>query len=164
MSRDALYVPCTGLPNGNKRFGVDRDHQRIHAEPANTCIRQHGFTAGGVTRRQVWNDVVSPFLATRIVLLFISWVASFFPVSRPIIRCKDVLARGWQFSPYRLLDIWGRWDTGWYMSIVHDGYMAARRLHAATKQSHLFSALSLSWYVLCSGLSPTGGKRMASCF
>ena len=75
-----------------------------------------------VTRRQAWNDVVGPFLVTRVVLLVVGWLAGFFPTS-PDYPLQEVLARGWHFSPYRLLDIWGRWDTGWYMSIVHNGYM-----------------------------------------
>lgn len=75
-----------------------------------------------ITRRQVWNDVVAPFLATRVALLVVGWLAQFFPAS-PDYPLKEALARGWHFSPYRLLDIWGRWDTGWYLSIVRDGYM-----------------------------------------
>lgn len=82
-------------------------------------------TAAGsatLTRAQVWSDVVAPFLATRVALLVVGWLARFFPPS-PDYPLQDVLARGWHFSPYRLLDIWGRWDTGWYMTIVRDGYM-----------------------------------------
>lgn len=82
-------------------------------------------TAAGsatLTRAQVWSDVVAPFLATRVALLVVGWLARFFPPS-PDYPLQDVLARGWHFSPYRLLDIWGRWDTGWYMTIVRNGYM-----------------------------------------
>lgn len=82
-------------------------------------------TAAGsatLTRAQVWSDVVAPFLATRVALLVVGWLARFFPPS-PDYPLQDVLARSWHFSPYRLLDIWGRWDTGWYMTIVRDGYM-----------------------------------------
>jgi hypothetical protein len=75
-----------------------------------------------LTRSQVWNDVAVPLLATRLALLVVGWLARFFPAS-PDYPLQEVLGRGWHFSPHRLLDIWGRWDTGWYMSIVRDGYM-----------------------------------------
>jgi MFS family permease len=74
------------------------------------------------TRRQLWEHVALPFVATRVALLLVGWLAAFFPAS-PAYPLQDVVARGWHFSPHRLLDIWGRWDTGWYMSIVNDGYM-----------------------------------------
>lgn len=75
-----------------------------------------------ITWKQVLNDILAPFIATRLTLLVVSWLAYFYPAS-PAYPVKVALERGWQFSPYRLLDIWGRWDTGWYISIVRDGYM-----------------------------------------
>lgn len=75
-----------------------------------------------LTRRHLWLDIAVPFLATRFVLLLTGWFARYFLPS-PQYPLSDVVERGWHFSPYRLLDIWGRWDTGWYMSIARDGYM-----------------------------------------
>jgi hypothetical protein len=75
-----------------------------------------------LTRRQVWQDVAAPFVVTRLVLLLVGWLAGYFPVS-PGYPLQDVVARGWHFTPIRLLDIWGRWDSGWYLSLVRDGYM-----------------------------------------
>src|SRR5688572_12831652 len=73
-------------------------------------------------RHNLWLDIGVPFLATRFVLLLIGWFARYFLPS-PDYPVSHVVERGWHFSPYRLLDIWGRWDTGWYMSITRDGYM-----------------------------------------
>jgi hypothetical protein len=73
-------------------------------------------------RRHLWLDIVVPFLATRFVLLLIGWFARYFLPS-PEYPLTYVVERGWHFTPYRLLDIWGRWDTGWYMSITRNGYM-----------------------------------------
>ena len=87
-----------------------------------------------LTRGQVLRDVVSPFVATRIALLLVGWLARFFPASSDY-PLPDVLARGWHFSPHRLLDIWGRWDTGWYMTIVRDGY--ALQSNFTQQQSNL---------------------------
>ena len=75
-----------------------------------------------VTRSQVISDVVAPFVVTRLVLVMVGWLARFFPIS-PDYPLQEVVTRGWHFSPHRWLDIWGRWDSGWYLSIVRDGYM-----------------------------------------
>jgi hypothetical protein len=74
-----------------------------------------------LTRRQLWNDIALPFVATRLALLLVGWMAQLFPAS-PAYPLQDVVARGWHFSPYRWLDMWGRWDTGWYLTIVREGY------------------------------------------
>lgn len=75
-----------------------------------------------INRGHLWLDIAVPFLATRLALLLVGWFARYFPAS-PNYPLQDVVARGWHFSPYRLLDIWGRWDTGWYIGIARDGYL-----------------------------------------
>lgn len=72
--------------------------------------------------REIRDHVLAPFIGTRIALLLVGWWSVFFPAS-PNYPLSTATERGWHFSPYRLLDIWGRWDTGWYMSIAKDGYM-----------------------------------------
>ncbi|HNP74185.1 MAG TPA: mannosyltransferase family protein [Kouleothrix sp.] len=71
--------------------------------------------------RWLWPEVIVPFAITRCALLLVGWFAQFFPrnAAYPI---KQAVARGWHFSPYRLVDIWGRWDTGWYLDIAAHGY------------------------------------------
>jgi hypothetical protein len=69
----------------------------------------------------IWSDIVVPFLVTRFALLLIGWFSQYFPCN-PDYPGTIAIARGWHFSPLRMLDIWGRWDTGWYMSIVNHGY------------------------------------------
>ena len=71
--------------------------------------------------RWLWADVVAPLVVTRAALLFVGWFSQNIAAS-PDYPLKDVVGRGWNFSPYRLLDIWGRWDTGWYFDIVARGY------------------------------------------
>lgn len=63
---------------------------------------------------------------TQIILLFL--------VSRGILTIIGVFSitlfgrgtRGlqWCHPPYRWLDIWGQWDTGWYLDIAKNGYAA----------------------------------------
>jgi len=42
--------------------------------------------------------------------------------SRAVLPSGYAPSRGWAFSPHWWLDIWGRWDSGWYFSIVANGY------------------------------------------
>ena len=107
------------------------------------AVREAGMIGDGVmalphatwiSRRQLWVDIGAPFLATRIALLLVGWFARYFPPS-PDYPLADVVARGWQFSPHRLLDIWGRWDTGWYMTLVREGYTVHGNL--AQQQSNV---------------------------
>jgi len=66
--------------------------------------------------------VILPFIVSRSLLILIGLLA-------PLIRASDqypirvAAERAWQFTPYRLLDMWGRWDSGWYYSISANGYV-----------------------------------------
>ncbi|HYN89085.1 MAG TPA: hypothetical protein VER55_11165, partial [Ardenticatenaceae bacterium] len=77
--------------------------------------------AASTERAWIWTNVVAPFAITRLALLLAGWFSQYFPASLNY-PPEEVARRGWQFSPHRLLDIWGRWDTAWYLSIVSDGY------------------------------------------
>lgn len=68
-------------------------------------------------RAQTWLlvDILAPLAFTRVVLLLIGWFAQYFRQPRGMNRL-------FFFSPERLLDVWGRWDTEWYMSIIRRGY------------------------------------------
>ena len=77
--------------------------------------------------RWVLRDVLTPFLFTRVLLLAVAWLAQYFPFSRDC-PAKEAIARGWVITPYRSLDIWARWDSGWYCSIMHGGYVVNGRL------------------------------------
>jgi len=57
----------------------------------------------------IWRDVVSPFLATRVVMLLIGFIAT-----------RYLVASG-QTSP-RWLDCFSRFDALWYLSIARGGY------------------------------------------
>jgi hypothetical protein len=72
-------------------------------------------------KRWIWGDVVVPLIITRLALLLVGWFSQYF-LPDPKYPAQEALKRGWHFSSHRLLDIWGRWDSGWYSSIVSDGY------------------------------------------
>jgi hypothetical protein len=68
-----------------------------------------------------WSDVLIPWVVTRVLLLFAGWFANYF-VANPQYGDLTSVARGWQFSPIKVLDMWGRWDSGWYLDIAVNGY------------------------------------------
>ncbi len=78
----------------------------------------------GRARRWILGDIVAPFLVSRALLVLVAWFAEVF-VANPRYPAANVARRGWQFTSLSLLDIWGRWDSGWYMKIVLGGYVPA---------------------------------------
>jgi hypothetical protein len=83
----------------------------------------HSAVCSGVDSQQKWirDDVVLPFVFTRFALVIAGWFSQYFPLNTHYPSAIAV-TRGWHFSAHRLVDIWGRWDAGWYLSIVFDGY------------------------------------------
>jgi hypothetical protein len=60
-------------------------------------------------------------VGTRLLLFFVAWFAQIF-VANGRYPLAHAAARGWQFTSRGWLDIWGRWDAGWYMQIALNGY------------------------------------------
>lgn len=71
--------------------------------------------------QQLWLDVGLPLVITRLALLLVGWLARYIAVS-PDYPLEIVRERGWQYTPHRLIDVWARWDSGWYMSVIREGY------------------------------------------
>ena len=65
--------------------------------------------------------VILPFLFSRLLLTLAAWLARIFPPYKGYPNA-EALERGWVYTSHYLLDIWGRWDTGWYFSIAFKGY------------------------------------------
>ncbi len=76
----------------------------------------------------VWIDVLSPLLLTRLALILAGWFSTGL-LPNPEYPAKEAVARGWNFTAHRWLDIWGRWDTGWYFSIIQGGYTVGGDLY-----------------------------------
>ena len=63
-----------------------------------------------------------------------AWVLAVWSCSRVLLTMVGVLVRQWTghhndfgLDPgYQWLDIWGEWDTGWYLNVAESGYSAAR--------------------------------------
>lgn len=84
--------------------------------------------------RMLFRAVVLPLIVTRLALILIGWFSiEFTPDSDyPL---STATQEGWQYSPYRMLDIWGRWDTGFYNSIARNGYTSVA--DPSSQQSNL---------------------------
>ena len=60
--------------------------------------------------------ILALFLSTRIALTIIG------VTSRHYFELHHRVAHDWVGSSYRWLDIWGQWDSGWYLQIAKTGY------------------------------------------
>jgi Gpi18-like mannosyltransferase len=67
------------------------------------------------SRSWMVRDVLWPFLITRVGLLAVGVFAMSGMKERPS-------GQPWHLSNVPFLDIWGRWDTGWFLSIARRGY------------------------------------------
>lgn len=65
-------------------------------------------------------SVVIPFLTSRILLVLTGYLA-FMIRANDLYPIRKVVEQGWHFTPYRFLDMWARWDSGWYFNLVVNG-------------------------------------------
>ncbi|HEX2273994.1 MAG TPA: hypothetical protein VHG90_08990, partial [Acidimicrobiales bacterium] len=65
-------------------------------------------------------DLVVLFLVTRVALVAIG-LASRALLPGPVVHPRP-LGVGPSFSSFSFLDLWGQWDTSWYLSIAEHGY------------------------------------------
>ena len=91
--------------------------------PASTAALTDARPASERVRRP-WHrealDLAVLFLVTRAVLVAIGLVSREL-FSGPVLRPRP-LGVGPTFSSFSFLDIWGQWDSSWYLSIAEYGY------------------------------------------
>lgn len=63
--------------------------------------------------------VLKMALFSRLMLLLAGWIANYFQ-KNPVYQ--TYIDQGFQFTPHWLIDMWSRWDAGWYLSIAGGGY------------------------------------------
>lgn len=69
--------------------------------------------------------IIEGWALTRALLVLTAWFTQYFPANQVYQRYIDA---GQQFTRFRLLDIWARWDSEWYLSIVKFGYFSGDKL------------------------------------
>lgn len=60
-------------------------------------------------------------MVSRIYLLIVGYLSRYFPVSSSY-PDKSIYSQGFALVPEWFLDMWYRWDSGWYLSIIKNGY------------------------------------------
>jgi hypothetical protein len=90
--------------------------------------------ARGVAAHWLLRDVLLPFALVRGGLLWLVWwVRQYAPswtYADPV-----AAARGWSYVPNLYLDVWGRYDTIWYLDLAQNGYVVRGPLE--TVQSNI---------------------------
>jgi hypothetical protein len=96
----------------------------------NVALNKHGETtqAPGMKKMRLWGlpgklssgltDIILLFLVSRGVLTIVG------VLSMTIIGRRTGGRLEWDHPPYSWLDIWGQWDTGWYLDIAKNWYAA----------------------------------------
>ncbi len=75
--------------------------------------------------KAVFLQILRGWAITRALLVLVAWFSQYFPANSVYQRYIDA---GHQFTRFRLLDIWARWDSDWYLSIVKFGYIPGETL------------------------------------
>ncbi len=78
------------------------------------------------------SDVLFPFLAIRLLLVVIGMVTVYYIL--PLLNRKQSIFPGTRLAqfPDMLFSMWSRFDSGYYISIAHDGYQGANALHSGS--------------------------------
>ena len=77
-------------------------------------------------RNWFWNVILFPFLTTRAILILVAYFASGNYLSNP--SYLRYAKQGYFLTRIFLLDIFTRWDSKWYLSIIKTGYQASADL------------------------------------
>ena len=103
-----------------------------------------------ITRSWLVRDVLWPFLITRVGLLAVGVFA--------MSGMKERLSgQPWHLSNLPFLDMWGRWDTGWLLSIAKRGY-SVEPLYEQETNLNFFPLYPLLMRALAS-LMPNGSDQ-----
>ncbi len=101
-----------------------------------------GAASRAAARGWLARDVLLPFALTRAALVAVAWFAFQFGQSwsypRPL-----AAARGFSYTRQLWLDVWGRWDTIWYLDLAAWGYKPTGPLARAQSNIAFFPGYPL---------------------
>ncbi len=75
--------------------------------------------------------ILIPFAITRSILLFAGLIAGYVFPSK-VYQDGATISTGWLFSSNRLIDMWARWDSGWYLSVIKIGYSMGKDVYTSS--------------------------------
>jgi len=110
-------------------------------------------------------DILVPFALTRLALIITGFAAQALPRD-PTYPLAAAVQRGWQFVPDRLLDMWVRWDSGWYLDIITRGYRMSGPMDTVQSNLHFFPLYPylVKLVLLIAPASPRVGVLLAGLF
>ena len=84
-----------------------------------------------VLRNEAFRATIVPFAITRFLLIIAGFGA---PLFVPVSSGQDltVIGRGWAFTSIRLIDMWARWDSGWYLFTIKNGYSMGESVYVTS--------------------------------
>ena len=76
------------------------------------------------SQKYLWicNDIIIPFIFTRVILVGVALLVKHFPYN-PSSESRELSERGWGIVQNKFLQLWARWDSYWYLNIIHNGYV-----------------------------------------
>lgn len=75
--------------------------------------------------------ILFPFILTRGLLALAGFLIQYFlPHNLP--QNSEIINQGWLFSSHRLIDMWARWDSGWYLSVIRLGYSMGENVYVSS--------------------------------
>lgn len=74
------------------------------------------------SKKEIFQAVIGPLIFSRFVLLLVAWFSQYFQASTQYFPANHATSQ-FAFSSFRFLDVWGRWDSGWYLKIAQQGYL-----------------------------------------
>lgn len=95
------------------------DHEPINAVPERCAAEDIGPLAWTRNRAATVRRLLMIALGSRMLLILAAWIARAYQKNPTYQRYID---QGFQFTPRWLIDMWCRWDAGWYLSIAGGGY------------------------------------------
>lgn len=85
--------------------------------------------------------ILLAFIVSRLMLFAVGWLSGLLPATAALDRDGRV------FSHHRLIDLWARWDAGWYMEIIERGYIPAAGVQSSSAFFPLYPYLIKVFYV-----------------
>ncbi len=75
--------------------------------------------------------ILFPFVITRGLLIFAGMFATYILPSN-VYQTENSINNGWLFSSQRIIEMWARWDSGWYLSIINIGYSMGKDVYTSS--------------------------------
>ncbi len=109
------------------------------------------FTIPNTSGRWFWDSILFPFLVTRSIWELVAYFAYGNYVSNP--SYPRYIEQGYFLTRIFPLDIFARWDSSWYLSIIRDGYQPSADLTQSYSNLAFFPLYpylvkSLGWFGL----------------